>query len=161
MKNLQKHCRKYLSSPSDPLTCWLSVTVLTRAFLGIFLQSIISGRNRLWGWSFFSRKCKFSVDYANPDKFEKIDNYKIIIFEFVALDSRFYWERILVIGLSTCSQRVSRCPILLKQNFLCWFCIRVIKFFFKKWCRAYLSNLSDPFTCWLSICVLTQGLLGI
>ena len=39
---------------------------------------------------FFSRKCKFSVDYANPDKFEKIDNYKIIIFEFVALDSHFY-----------------------------------------------------------------------
>ena len=31
----QKRCRADLSSVSDPLTCWLSISVLTRGFLGI------------------------------------------------------------------------------------------------------------------------------
>ena len=31
----QKHCREGLGNLSVPLTCWLSITVLTRDFLGI------------------------------------------------------------------------------------------------------------------------------
>ena len=31
----QKHCREGLGNFSVPLTCWLSITVLTRDFLGI------------------------------------------------------------------------------------------------------------------------------
>ena len=34
-KVVQKHCRVDLSSLSDPLTCWLSISVLTVDFLGI------------------------------------------------------------------------------------------------------------------------------
>ena len=31
----------------------------------------------------------------------------------------------------------------------------------QNFCRAYFSSVSDPLTCWLSISVLTQGVLGI
>ena len=31
----QKYCRADLSSVSDTLTCWVSINVLTRGFLGI------------------------------------------------------------------------------------------------------------------------------
>ena len=34
-KMVQKHYRVDLSSLSDPLTCWLSISVLTRGFLDI------------------------------------------------------------------------------------------------------------------------------
>ena len=32
----QKYCRADLSSLSDPLICWLSMSVLTLGFLGIY-----------------------------------------------------------------------------------------------------------------------------
>ena len=31
----QKYCHADLASVSDPLTCWLSMSILTRGFLGI------------------------------------------------------------------------------------------------------------------------------
>ena len=31
----QKYCRENLNSVSEPLTCWLSISVLTGGFLGI------------------------------------------------------------------------------------------------------------------------------
>ena len=35
----KKYCRADLGSPSDLLICWLSVSVLTRGFLGIYFYS--------------------------------------------------------------------------------------------------------------------------
>ena len=45
----QKYCRADLSSLSVPLTYWLSISVLTRAFLGIYvtlLFAVYDSRNK-------------------------------------------------------------------------------------------------------------------
>ena len=61
---------------------------------------MISETNNLWGLSFFSRYSKFYEDSGNAEKkIEKVFfDSEIIAFELVALNSYFYWERILVIG---------------------------------------------------------------
>ena len=63
-------------------------------------QSIISETNNLWGSSFFSKYFKFYVDSQNAEKnWENIfTDFEIIAFELFALDTRFYWHRILFIS---------------------------------------------------------------
>ena len=47
---------------------------------------------------FFSKYSKFYVDPRNAEKIEKVFfDGEVIAFEFIALTSRFYWVRILVI----------------------------------------------------------------
>ena len=56
-------------------------------------------------------------------KFQKIFfDFKIIAFELVALNTHFYWERILFISCQYVNKQS-----LLKMNFLSWFFFRVIK----------------------------------
>ena len=63
------------------------------------MQSIISETNHIWGLSFFSKYSKFILILTMQKKFLKIFfDFEIIAFELVALNTRFYWERILVIG---------------------------------------------------------------
>ena len=63
------------------------------------MESIISVRNHLWDSTFFWKYSKFYVDSENGEKnTENIFGFEIIAFELVALNTRFYWENILVIG---------------------------------------------------------------
>ena len=63
------------------------------------MQSIVSETNNLWGSSFCPKYWKFDVDFGNGVKssentFRFLDNSISI----VAVNTRFYWERILFIG---------------------------------------------------------------
>ena len=63
------------------------------------MQSIVSETNNLWGSSFCPKYWKFDVDFGNGVKSSKntfrfLDNSISI----VAVNTRFYWERILFIG---------------------------------------------------------------
>ena len=63
------------------------------------MESIISETNYFLGSYFFSKCFKFYVDSENVKKIYKIFfDLEIIAFELVALNTRFEWERILVIG---------------------------------------------------------------
>ena len=59
-------------------------------------------------------------------------DFEIIAFELVALNNRFDWERILVIGCQYVNKQSQDFEILLKQNFRSWFPFRVIKKLDKK-----------------------------
>ena len=100
----------------------------------------------------------------SPKKQQKIQkiflDFDIIAFELVVLDTRFYWERILVIE---CQYIHSSRKILdtTKTEFSELICFRSDQKVWLKYCRADLRSLSDRLTCWLSISVLTRGFLGI
>ena len=71
-----------------------------------FLQSLISEINHLWNSSLFSKYFKIYVDSRNNAKnWEKKFKSDLIEFELVALDTRFYWERILVIRCQHVKER--------------------------------------------------------
>ena len=99
----QKYCCEDLSDSSDLLTYWLSISVLTHGFLGIYVTPLfpvyILETNKIWGSSFFPKYPKFYVAFGNAKKkIQKIFfNFLIIAFELVALNTSFYWERILFI----------------------------------------------------------------
>ena len=60
-------------------------------------------------------------------KFQEIFfNFEIISFELVALNTGFYWERILLIGCQYVNKE-SQCQILLKMIYSSWFSLREIK----------------------------------
>ena len=59
-------------------------------------------------------------------------DFEIIAFELVALNNRFYWERILVIGYQYVSKQSQDYEMLLKIKFWSWFSFRVIKKIDKK-----------------------------
>ena len=63
------------------------------------MKSILSETNNLWGSSFFPKHLKFYVGFGNEEKnWENIFRFQIIAFELVALNTRFYWDRILFTG---------------------------------------------------------------
>ena len=65
----QKHCHADLSSVSNTLTCWLTISVPTRGFLGIYVTvpfPVYNFRNKQPPMvTFFSKKSKFNVDFEN------------------------------------------------------------------------------------------------
>ena len=64
-----------------------------------FIWDISSERNHLWGSSFFSKYWKLYVYFGNAGKNgENFFWFEIIAFDLMTLDTRFYWEKILVIG---------------------------------------------------------------
>ena len=75
-KIYRKYCCADLrsdSDPLDPLTCWLSISVLTRGFLVISVTPHFAvynfwKKNNLWGWSCFSKYSKFCADFGNAEK---------------------------------------------------------------------------------------------
>ena len=65
----------------------------------VFCSLQFEKKKNLWVSSIFSKCYIFYVDSENPEKIEKIYvDFEIVAFELVPLNSRFYWERILVIG---------------------------------------------------------------
>ena len=100
----QKYCRADLCSVSDPLTYWLSRSVLLRGFLEprfkapCFVHSIVSETNNLWDSSFFQIIWNLVEISEIQKKIQKIFfPFEIIAFELVSLNTRFYWQRIVVI----------------------------------------------------------------
>ena len=94
-------------------------------------------------------------------KMEKVFfHLEIISFELVALNTRFYWERILVTGfqyvnksckISDTSKTELFELILFQSHQKIW----------QNYCHGDLSSVSDLLTCWLSISALTRVSLGI
>ena len=79
-------------------------------------------------------------------KIEKIFfDFEIIAFELVVLDTRFYWERILVpaVNMLTNSLKISDTT---KIEFFQLISFHSDQKIWKKYCRADLSNLSDMLT---------------
>ena len=99
----QKYCVADLTSLSDRLTCWLSISVLVRGFFGIKvtpLFAVYNFRNKeLLRFIFFLKYSIFHVYSGNAEKIKKIFfDLEIIAFELVPLNTRFYRERILLMG---------------------------------------------------------------
>ena len=86
-------------------------------------------------------------------------DFEVIAFELLALDNRYYWERILVWGVNilTNSFKISDTT---KIEYLELISFHNNQRIWQKYCHAHLSNLSDPLTCWLCISVLTRGFYG-
>ena len=110
---------------------------------------------------FFAKCSKPGVEFESLEKnWEYFFGFEIIAFEFVALKTHFYWERILVIRSQYVNKESHNCRYYWNRTFK-------LKFFQSDWkiwkdyCRADLSSISDPLTCWLSISLLTRGFLGI
>ena len=86
--------------------------------------------------------------------------FEIIAFELVALNTHFYWQRILVTGVQYVKKK--------SQDFR-YFQDRILgsEFFlndqkiWQNYCRADFSIVSDPLTWSLSISILTGGFLDI
>ena len=79
----QKYCCEDLSDSSDLLTYWLSISVLTHGFLGIYVTPLfpvyILETNKIWGSSFFPKYPNFYVAFGNAKKiseniFQFLDN---------------------------------------------------------------------------------------
>ena len=79
----QKYCCENLSDSSDLLTYWLSISVLTHGFLGIYVTPLfpvyILETNKIWGSSFFPKYPNFYVAFGNAKKnseniFQFLDN---------------------------------------------------------------------------------------
>ena len=78
----------------------------------------------------------------------------------IALNSHFYWGRILAIGSQYDNRKFQDIKILLRQHS---FKLKFFQSYHKIWqtyCRANLSSVLDPLKCWLSITVLAQDLLS-
>ena len=87
-------------------------------------------------------------------------DFDIIGFELVALDTCFYWERILSSGVNMLTNNLKISDITKTELF------ELISFqsdqkICQKFCRADLSSVSEPLTCWLSLSVLRRSFLGI
>ena len=94
-------------------------------------------------------------------KIEKLFfSYDIITFELVALNTRFYWERMLVIGCQYVNKQ-SQISDTTKTEFLELIFFHSNKKIWQKYCCADLCIVSDRFTCWLCISVLRRGFFGI
>ena len=100
----------------------------------------------------------------SPKKQQKIQkiflDFDIIAFELVVLDTRFYWERILAIGVNM-STDILKILDATKPGFLELIFFQRDQKIWQKYCCADLRGLANPLTCWASISVLTRGFSGI
>ena len=76
-KTWQNYFRGEFSSVSDLLTCWMSITVLTRCSLGIYVTKLFAAYN-LWNTLamrliFFEKCSKFDGDFRNVEKISEKD----------------------------------------------------------------------------------------
>ena len=86
-------------------------------------------------------------------------DFEIISFELVALDTLFYWQRILVIECQYVnSLNISNTTKM--EYFELILFLNAQKIWQKYW-RENLRSVSDLLTCWLSISVLTWRFVGI
>ena len=100
----QKYSLADLSSVSDHLTCWLSIRFLVTglfehlsnsAFCSLYFQKQITSKAYLLLPSIPNSMYISNIQQKNQ---KIVFDFKIIAFQLVALKTRFYWERILVIG---------------------------------------------------------------
>ena len=94
-------------------------------------------------------------------KIEKIFfDFERIAFELVPLDARFYWKRMLVMGLNMLTNSLKILDTS-KTEFLELIFFLNEQNTWQKSRPADLSSVSDPLTCWLCISILTRVFLGI
>ena len=86
-------------------------------------------------------------------------DFEIISFELVALDTLFYWQRILVIECQYVNSLNISDTTKMEYFELILF-LKAQKIWQKYW-RENLRSVSDLLTCWLSISVLTWRFVGI
>ena len=86
-------------------------------------------------------------------------DFEIISFELVALDTLFYWQRILVIECQYVNSLNISDTTKMEYFELILF-LNAQKIWQKYW-RENLRSVSDLLTCWLSISVLTWRFVGI
>ena len=128
----QNYCREYFSSVSDHLTCWLSISVLSQEFLGIYVTTLFPGLN--FGNKLAMRVTFFFKIFKIWCKFQKFGKNWQIFFCFgddgIWIGCVKDW---LLPRENTCHgeciscQTVSRFQILLRKNFLKWSSFRLIK----------------------------------
>ena len=104
----QKIWEKYfcpdLSSVSDPLTCWLYISVLIRGSLGIEVTPLFAVYNFIRKWTLRLIFCfnviqiLFRFRKCRKESHNTFFDLEIIAYALVALNIGFKWERILVIG---------------------------------------------------------------
>ena len=99
-----KYFRPDLSSVSDPLTCWLYISVLIRGSLGIEVTPLFAVYNfrkketlRLT-FFFIVIQILFRFCKCRKKSHNTFFDLHIIAFDLVVLNTGFKWERILVIG---------------------------------------------------------------
>ena len=92
------------SDPLDPLTCWLSISVLTRGFLVISVTPHFAVYN-FWKKTTFEADLVFQsiLNFVQISEMQKkiqktFFDSEIIAFQLIALNTRFYWEAIQFIG---------------------------------------------------------------
>ena len=103
-KRWKEFCRAELSSFPDPLTCWLSISVLTRGFLVISVTPHFAVYN-FWKKTTFEADLVFQsiLNFVQISEMQKkiektFFDSEIIAFQLIALNTRFYWEAIQFIG---------------------------------------------------------------
>ena len=131
-----KHCREDFSSVSDTLTCWLSISVLSKGFLSIYVTTLFPGHN--FGNKLAIRDNFFFKIFKILCKFQKFGKNLQIFFGF---GDNGIWIRCVKDWLlpreNTCHREciscetVSRFHILLRKNFLKWSSFKLIKKFDK------------------------------
>ena len=126
------------------------------------MQSTIAETNNVWGsfFFFFAKYSRFYVDSANAGKHsENIfwfwDNFIWIGCVRHSLLLREYLS--LGVNMLTNSLKIS---VTTKTEFFGLTFFISDRKIWQKYCRAYLTSVSDTLTCWLFISVLTRGFLG-
>ena len=87
-------------------------------------------------------------------------NWEIIEFKLVLLNTRFYWERILVIRCQYVKNSLNISDNA-KTEFLEKIFLQSDQKIWQKYCRLDLSSVSEHLTCWLAISSLRGSFLGI
>ena len=144
----QNYCREDFSSVSEHLTCWLSISVLSQGFLGIYITTLFAGHN-------FGNKLAMRVIFVFKTfkiwcTFQKFGKTWQIFFGFG--DNRIWIGCVkdwLLTRENTCHREciscetVSRFQILLRKNFLNWSSFRLIKKIWQNYCREDCSGVLD------------------
>ena len=121
------------------------------------MQSLILEMYQLWCSSSFPNCSKLDVAFINAEEnWQHIFGFRDNSTELVTVNTHFYRERILV-NMSEYSLKISDTT---KKKF---FELKFLQSYQKIWvnyCRADVSSVSHPLTCWLCISVLTKSFLS-
>ena len=86
--------------------------------------------------------------------------FEIIALELITSDPRFYWEIYFSLGVNMLTNTL-KISDTTKTEFIDLTSFQSDQKIWQRYCRADLSSLSDPLTCWPSISVLTWSFLRI
>ena len=162
----QSYCRVDLSSVSDTLTCWLSISVLTWSFLGIWVTTLFAfynfGSESAMRLILFFKLLKI---WFSCQKWRKtLRKYfafwrKLHLNWFVQTLS--FSERVyLSSGVNTLTNSLEiSCTT--KKKFFEQTLFHSHQKIWQIYCPVDLDSVLDPLTCCLSISVLTRRFLGI